>query len=123
MLYRGEAIPKWQPGEPRRIDVTHHRRPDLVGEIADTSLSLDLDEQKQLYARLRIPEYWVVDVKGLRLFAFGLTEAGMYEAIQISQVLDHLPIALIEQALDRSTTDTNTAAANWVMQQLQSQSK
>ncbi len=60
VLYRGESIPKWQPGEPRRIDLTHQRRPDLVGEIADTSLSLDLDEQKRLYARLRIPEYWVV---------------------------------------------------------------
>jgi hypothetical protein len=120
VLYRGENIPKWQPGEPRRIDLTHHRLPDLVGEIADTTLSLDLDEQKRLYASLGIPEYWVVDVKGLRLFAFGLTEAGVYDAIQKSQVLRDLPITLIEQALERSATETNTAAANWLMQQLKS---
>ncbi|HIK45223.1 MAG TPA: Uma2 family endonuclease [Leptolyngbyaceae cyanobacterium M65_K2018_010] len=119
VLYRGEAIPKWQPDEPRRIDLTRHRLPDLVGEIADTTLSLDLDEQKQLYASLGISEYWVVDVKGLRLFAFGLASTGIYETIQVSRMLTDLPIALIEQALERAATETNTAAANWLMQQLQ----
>ncbi len=120
VLYRGDNIPKWQSGEPRRIDLSRHRRPDLVGEIADTTLSLDLDEQKQLYASLGIAEYWVIDVKGMRLFAFGLTESGIYEAIQVSQVLTDLPIALIEQTIERLATETNTAAANWLMQQLQS---
>jgi Uma2 family endonuclease len=93
--------------------------PDLVGEIADTSLSLDLDEQKQLYASLGVREYWVIDVKGLRLFAFGLTPAGTYEQIEVSQVLPGLAIALLEQTLERLTDDTNTAAAHWLMQQLQ----
>jgi Uma2 family endonuclease len=60
VLYKGENIPRWQTGEPRRIDLTRHRLPDLVGEIADTSLGIDLDEQKQLYASLGIPEYWVI---------------------------------------------------------------
>ncbi|MGB0561618.1 MAG: Uma2 family endonuclease [Spirulinaceae cyanobacterium] len=119
VLYKGENIPKWQPGEPRRIELPRHRLPDLVGEIADTSLSLDLDEQKQLYASLGIGEYWVIDVKGQRLFAFGLTAAGQYEALTESQVLPGLPIALLEQTLERLSTETNTAAANWLMQQLQ----
>lgn len=119
VLYKGEAIPRWQPGEPRRIVLSRHRLPDLVGEIADTTLSLDLDEQKQLYASLAIPEYWVIDVKGRRLFAFGLTETGNYEPIPTSQVLTGLPIALLEETLERLTTDTNTAAAKWLMQQLQ----
>ncbi|UZQ54196.1 Uma2 family endonuclease [Trichothermofontia sichuanensis B231] len=119
VLYKGNPIPKWQAGEPRRIDLRHHRVPDLVGEIADTTLSLDLDEHKQLYASLGIAEYWVIDVKGLRVFAFGLTTAGYYEVIADSQVLTGLPIALLEQTLERLTTETNTAAANWFMQQLQ----
>jgi hypothetical protein len=50
VLYLGENIPKWQPGESRRIDLSRQRLPDLVGEIADTSLDLDLDEQKQFLA-------------------------------------------------------------------------
>jgi hypothetical protein len=118
VLYKGENIPKWQSGEPRRIDLNRHRLPDLVGEIADTTLSLDLDEQKQLYASLGISEYWVIDVKGMQLFAFGLTDMGAYQTIQISQVLTGLPIALVEQTLERLTVETNTAAANWLMQQL-----
>ncbi|MDX2253900.1 MAG: Uma2 family endonuclease [Pseudanabaenaceae cyanobacterium bins.39] len=119
MLYKGEPIPRWQPGEPRRIDLTRHRLPDLVGEIADITLSIDLDEQKQLYASLGIAEYWVIDVKGSWLFAFGLSASGGYETIQESQVLTGLSIVLVEQTLERLATDANTAAANWLMQQLQ----
>ncbi len=60
VLYVGEDFPKWQPGEPRRIDLSQWRVPDLVGAIADTTLADDLDEQKHLYAVLGISEYWRV---------------------------------------------------------------
>jgi Uma2 family endonuclease len=119
VLYRGEDIPRWQSGQPGRVVVPDQRVPDLVGEISDTTLSIDLDEQKQLYASLGIPEYWMIDVKGLRLFAFGLTTVGVYEPISVSQVLKGLPIALVEQALERLESATNTAAATWLMQQVQ----
>jgi Uma2 family endonuclease len=118
VVYQGADIPRWQPGGPRRIDLAKHRVPDLVGEISDTTLSLDLDEQKQLYASLKIGEYWVIDVKGRRIFAFGLTTQGLYEIIETSRVLEGLSIALIEQTLERLDHETNTAAANWLMQQL-----
>ncbi|MFS8877917.1 Uma2 family endonuclease [Synechococcus sp. H55.11] len=121
VLYKGENIPRYQAGEPRRIDLRFQRPPDLVGEIADTTLSLDLDEQKQLYASLGIPEYWVIDVKGRRVFAFGLAEDRRYRAIAQSEVLAGLPMALLEQALERLANETNTAAANWLLQQLQRQ--
>jgi Uma2 family endonuclease len=120
VLYKGNNIPQWQPGQPRHIDLAQDRRPDLVGEISDTSLNLDLDEQKQLYASLGIAEYWVVDVKGRRLFAFGLAANGVYETLETSQVLTGLPIVLLEQTLERLSSGTNTAAANWLMQQLRS---
>ncbi|CAN1213132.1 Uma2 family endonuclease [Tumidithrix helvetica PCC 7403] len=119
VLYKGENIPRWQVGEPRRILLDRDRLPDLVGEISDTTLSLDLDEQKQLYASLGIAEYWVIDVKGMQIFAFGLTQTGLYEAIEISQVLTNLSIALVEQTLQRLDKETNTAAANWFMHRLQ----
>ncbi len=121
VLYKGENIPRYQAGEPRGIDLRFQRPPDLVGEIADPTLALDLDEQKQLYASLGIPEYWVIDVKGRRVFAFALAEDGRYRAIAQSQVLAGLPIALLEQALERLASQTNTAAANWLLQQLQRQ--
>jgi Uma2 family endonuclease len=119
VIYKGENIPRWQIGEPRRILLDRDRAPDLVGEISDTTLSLDLDEQKQLYASLGIPEYWVIDVKGMQIFAFGLTPIGVYEAIEVSQVLANLEIALVEQTLQRLDKETNTAAANWFMRRLQ----
>jgi Uma2 family endonuclease len=119
VLYKGDNIPQWQPGQPRKIDLEQHRLPDLVGEIGDTTLSLDLDEQKQLYASLGISEYWVIDVKGARLFAFALRENGVYERIGTSQVLEGLSIELVEQTLERLSSETNTAAAHWFMQQLQ----
>jgi hypothetical protein len=43
---------------------------------------------------------------------------GVYETIPVSQVLTGLPIALVEQTLERLAVETNTAAANWLMQQL-----
>jgi hypothetical protein len=57
VLYVGVDFPIWQPGEPRRIDLNQWRVPNLVGEISDTNLANDLDQQKHLYAALGIPEY------------------------------------------------------------------
>jgi Uma2 family endonuclease len=119
LLYKGADIPQWQVGEPRRLNLANQRVPDLVGEISDTTLHLDLDEQKQLYASLGIAEYWVIDVKAGRLFAFGLNrQTGAYEKIEVSGVLAGLSIDLVEQTLERLTSETNTAAANWFMEQL-----
>ena len=46
----------------------------------------------------------------------------VYKTIEVSQILTGLPIALIEQTLERLETDTNTAAASWLMLQLQNRS-
>lgn len=117
VLYLGEDVPRWQEGEPRRIELNKWRIPNLVGEISDTTLASDLDEQKHLYAALGISEYWVIDVMGRRVFAFQL-QNGSYEACTHSQTLAGLPIALLEEALMRATTTTNTNAAIWFSQQI-----
>jgi len=118
VLYKGENIPRWQPETPRRITLPEQRLPDLVGEVADTSLALDLAEQKQLYARLGVPEYWVIDVQQCQVLAFGLAANGEYQAIMVSNVLRGLEIELLSQTLACLEEETNTAAANWLMQQL-----
>jgi hypothetical protein len=46
-------------------------------------------------------------------------EAEIESTIEVSQVLSGLSIALVEQAIERLATETNTEAANWLMQQLQ----
>ncbi|NEZ66886.1 hypothetical protein D0962_29725 [Leptolyngbyaceae cyanobacterium CCMR0082] len=58
----------------------------------------------------------------MRLFAFGLTESGSYQSIEVSQILPGMKLSLVEQTLERLETETNTATANWLRQQLQNQS-
>lgn len=42
----------------------------LIVEIANTTLRTDLTRKRDLYARARIPEYWVVDLQNRRLEIF-----------------------------------------------------
>lgn len=119
VLYIGEGIPQWQEGEPRRINLNRWRVPNLVGEVADTTLATDLDEKKQLYAELGIPEYWVIDIKGERLLAFHLQEDGKYQQCEYSGALEGCAIALLEQTLVRMNQGTNVSAALWFSQQLE----
>ncbi len=99
VLYIGEGSPQFKMGESRFINLDHWRVPDLVAEVSDTTLASDLDEKKQLYAALRIPEYWVVDVRGLRVLAFRLDEGRRYQQVEVSVALTGLPIGLLEQTL------------------------
>lgn len=118
VLYIGEGVPQWQEGEPRRINLTQWRVPDLVGEISDTTLATDLDEKKKLYADLEIPEYWVIDVLGRRAIAFRLQSDGKYQQCVYSVALNGLPIPLLDQTLERLSEGTNISAASWFAQQI-----
>jgi Uma2 family endonuclease len=119
VLYIGGDSPRWQTGEPRRINLRQWRVPNLVCEVSDTTLATDLDEKKQLYAALEIPEYWVIDVDGYRVLAFRLGNDGRYRQCAVSGALDGLAIALVEQAFARLSQGTNGSAALWFAQQLQ----
>lgn len=116
VLYIGEGVPQWQEGEPRRINLTQWRVPNLVGEISDPTLATDLDEKKHLYAALEIPEYWVIDVRGKRVIAFRLQTDGAYKECFDSVALVGLPISLLEQTLEQLSTGTNISAASWFAQ-------
>lgn len=118
VLYLGEDYFRWQPGEPRRIDLNQWRVPNLVGEISDTTLATDLDEKKQLYADFGIPEYWIVDIRGQRVFAFQLQSNGKYQECSQSLTLAGLPITLLEQTLAQLNQGTNGSAATWFAQQI-----
>lgn len=53
----------------------------MVIEIADSSLQLDTREKAGLYARAGIPEYWVLDVPGRRLFVHRDPDGAVYRSI------------------------------------------
>ena len=113
VFYIGEGVPQWEEGQPRRINLDNWRVPDLVGEILDTTLATALDEKKQLYADLEIPEYWVVDVVGKRVLGFRLQQDKTYQQVAQSVALEGLPISLLGQALQRLSQETNLKAASW----------
>ncbi len=48
-------------GSPRDY-ADHPSRPALVVEVADSSLALDREHKGSLYARARLPEYWIVNL-------------------------------------------------------------
>ncbi|MCA6534666.1 MAG: Uma2 family endonuclease [Pseudanabaena sp. M176S2SP2A07QC] len=119
VLYVGDDAPTWQSGQSRFIDLEQWRSPALVGEISDTTLAIDLDEKKRLYADLGISEYWVIDVRAYRIFTFRLDQEGVYRECEFSQVLSNLAIALLEKTMELLDTKTNTEAAIWFSKQIQ----
>jgi Uma2 family endonuclease len=115
-LYIGGNAPRYQSGEPRRVNLNKWRVPDLAVEIADTTLASDLDEKKQLYLTLEVPEYWVVDVRGKRVLAFRLVDGKYQECIE-SVALAGLPIELLDRTLERMDDD-NGNVAMWFAAQI-----
>jgi len=51
-------------GEPRDFLPSHPARPVLVVEVAEATLALDREEKGSLYARARVPEYWILNLRG-----------------------------------------------------------
>lgn len=119
MLYLGENFPVWQEGETRFISLDKWRVPDLVGEISDTTLATDLDEKKQLYAALQVPEYWVISVRAKQMLIFVLQENGKYLEAQTSSVLVGLTTELINQTLEQLDQGGTGQATRWFYQQIQ----
>jgi len=50
-------------GNPRDFLPSHPARPVLVVEVAEASLALDREEKGSLYARARVPEYWILNLR------------------------------------------------------------
>lgn len=119
VLYLGENFPVWQEGESRFISLDKWQVPDLVGEISDTTLATDLDEKKQLYAALQIPEYWVISVRAKQMLIFVLQENGKYLEVQTSSVLVGLTAELINQTLQQLDQGGTGQATRWFYQQIQ----
>lgn len=116
VVYIGDNSPQYEGGS-CRVNLSQWRVPDLVVEIADTTLASDLDRKKQLYLSLEIPEYWVVDVRGKQVLAFRLVD-DKYQECSESTALAGLPIQLLEETL-MQMDNANGNAALWFAAQLE----
>jgi Uma2 family endonuclease len=100
------------------VNLNQYETPDLVIEIAKTSLLDDIGTKRSLYESLDIKEYWVVDVENCQIIAYTLESNGSYQ-IQSSQVFLGLDLAILEEALRKSRQEDQSAVGRWLMTQFQ----
>ncbi len=100
------------------IELDSYPPPTLVIEIANTSLGDDLGEKRLLYEDLEVQEYWIVDVKNVKIIAFAMEQEGS-KRIKQSLVLPDLEIALLEEALRRTRQTNHSRVSAWLLEQFQ----
>ncbi|MEG4224903.1 Uma2 family endonuclease [Microcoleus sp. N9_B2] len=101
------------------LDVTPP--PDLVIEVADSTLADDIGEKRLLYEELKVAEYWVVDVQKSEILAFAIIADNGSRRIVKSEVLPGLTIDVLEEALRRSRTEDQAQVGAWLLAQFQQQ--
>src|SRR6516162_660586 len=67
------------PGSFRDYPDAHPEHAVLIVEVADASLEFDRTRKAKLYARSRIPEYWIVNLVDRRLEVFRGPQAARYD--------------------------------------------
>jgi len=105
------------PWEATIIDLDVYPSPDLVIEVAYSSLADDKGEKRLLYEALGVREYWIIDVQNVQLIAFEVQNGGSRK-IEQSQVFSGLDLALLEEALRRSRQMNHGKVSAWLLSQL-----
>jgi Uma2 family endonuclease len=100
------------------IDLNTYPSPDLVIEVANTSLAEDQGAKRLLYEDLGVKEYWVLDVKNVRVLAFEIENQGSHRITE-SKVLPGLQIALLQEALQRTRQTNQSQVVAWLIAEFQ----
>ena len=100
------------------INLDDFRAPNLVIEVANTSLADDKGEKRLLYEELGVDEYWIVDVKNVQVIAFLIENQGSRRITQ-SLVLPGLDILLLEEAFRRSRQTNHSQVISWLFSEFQ----
>lgn len=105
------------PWGTRVIDLEQYPLPNLVIEVSATSLADDLGEKRLQYEDVGIPEYWIVNVQTTQILAFAIAPDGTIRRIRESQVLPGLKLEILEQALQCSHQENQSATTAWLLEQ------
>lgn len=106
------------PWEATIIDLDVYPAPDLVIEVAYSSLTDDRGEKRLLYETLGVKEYWIIDVQKVSVLAFAIADGGS-RRITGSQVLAGLEIGVLEEAFRRSREMNHGKVSAWLLSQFQ----
>jgi Uma2 family endonuclease len=115
--YLGESA-KAIPSGTGIVNLDQYPAPNLVIEIARSSLLDDLGTKRSLYEELGVNEYWVVDVQKAQLLAYSMSNQGS-QRIQVSQVLSGLEVSVLEEALQRSRQTNQAEVGGWLLSRFQ----
>ncbi|WP_228014816.1 Uma2 family endonuclease [Fortiea sp. LEGE XX443] len=100
------------------ISLDNYPAPNLVIEVANTSLADDKGEKRLLYEELGVDEYWIIDVQNIQVIAFAMENGGSRKITQ-SQVLPGLAISLLEEAFRRTRQMNQSQVIAWLLSQFQ----
>ncbi|MBW4450374.1 MAG: Uma2 family endonuclease [Spirirestis rafaelensis WJT71-NPBG6] len=100
------------------INLDNYPPPNLVIEVANTSLGDDKGEKRLLYEELAVDEYWIIDVRNVQVIAFAVENNGSRKITQ-SQVLPDLTISLLEEAFRRTRQMNQSQVVAWLLSQFQ----
>lgn len=100
------------------INLDNYPPPNLVIEVANTSLADDKGEKRLLYEELGVDEYWIIDVQNVQVIAFSVANGGSRKITQ-SLVLPGLKISLLEEAFRRSRQMNQSQVVAWLLSQFQ----
>jgi Uma2 family endonuclease len=84
-------------------DAAHPDVAHLIIEVADSSLSYDRGQKRQLYAECGVPEYWIVNLVDRVVEVHRLPRAGGYEQLSVhakGEQLELLAFADVALAVD-----------------------
>ncbi|MGB3405201.1 MAG: Uma2 family endonuclease [Microcoleaceae cyanobacterium] len=100
------------------VNLDQYPAPDLVIEIAKSSLLDDLGIKRSLYEELGVKEYWIIDVNTTEIIAYTILKEGLgSQQIRQSQVLTGLNLSLLEEALRRNRETNQSAVLALLMNQ------
>ncbi|MBD2159791.1 Uma2 family endonuclease [Limnothrix sp. FACHB-1083] len=116
-VYVGDR-PEWPPKGNEPIDLDRFGPPDLVVEVGASSFNDDLGPKRLLYEQLGVREYWVINANERQVIAFAIADRGS-RAIEESQVLPGLSMAIVAEALERTDRNDDADTIRWLMEQFQ----
>ena len=102
------------------INLEQYPAPNLVIEVANSSLSDDKGEKRIIYENINVNEYWIIDVKNVKIIAFSIKDGGSKQ-IAVSEILPRLEFALLEEALRKNRQANHSQVGAWLLKQFQSE--